>query len=354
MQERDKDIIVEQIVAFLDGRASKDEIRALREWVEQSEQNKVYFSRMKNIFEMSGRKLEPAAIRTDVALQKTLGRVSSKRKTFRHSVGVWLQRAAAVLFIPVLIASIHFYAQSRKNITTAELADVNFVEMKVATGVRSFVTLPDSTRVWLNSGSFIRYPDRFTGNQRTVFVQGEAYFEVTASVENPFVVNTPTMQVRATGTKFHVADFEGSLVKEVSLLSGRVAVGKIIDNQNNVHLLDLEPGQHLEYNVSTQSTHLTEGDVYKHHAWKDNKIIFRNDLMSDVVRRLSHSFGVEIELQGDELKSYRYRATFEDEALHEILSFLKLSAPIDFKEIKRQRQEDGTYSKPKIVIFHVK
>ena len=348
MQEYDQDIIIQQIVAFLDDRASNDEVSALLAWVAQSKQHRTYFAQIRNIYEMSDRQLAPSVIRNNIALQKVFRRMALQRKIFR--LGVWLQRAAAVLLLPLLTTSLFFYTQARKTDTTVE-PPVNYCEMQAATGLRSFITLPDSTRVWLNSGSKIRYPDRFTGNERTIYLKGEAYFEVTSSMEHPFVVNTATLQVRATGTKFHVADFSGSSIKEVSLLSGNVTVGKTGANESAVYLLDLKPDQHLEYDVPNQSTRLTEGDMYKYYAWKDNKMVFRNDPMSDVVKRISQLYGVEIELRGEELKSYRYRATFEDESLYEILKLLQLSAPIKFQEVKRKQQADGTYTRPKIVIY---
>jgi len=352
MQEYDQDIIIEQIVAFLDNRASKDEVLLLQAWIAQSEQHQAFFAQIKNIYEMSGRQLDPSMIRSDIALQKILRRLSPHRKTFR--IGVWLQRAAAVLFIPLLTTSLYFYAQNRKSDTATVSLPVNYCEMNVAPGLRSSIILSDSTRVWLNSGSKLRYPDRFTGVERTIYLEGEGYFEVTSSMERPFVVNTPTIQVRATGTKFHVADFASDAIKEVSLVSGKVAVKKMDAKKKNAHLVDLKPGQRLEYDAQNHSKQLTEGDLYKYYAWKDNKMVFRGDPITDVVKRISQLYGVDIELQGEELKSYRYRATFEDESLYEILQLLKLSAPIDYQEVKRKQQADGTYTRPKIVIYPVK
>ena len=339
--------IIEQIVASLDGRESSDEGVSLRAWMAQSAQNREYFAQIRNIYEMSGRQLDPTAIRTDKALQKVLRRIAPQKKTFR--LGKWLQQAAAILFIPLLATSLYFVLNNKPLV--APEPTVNYHEMRVAAGSRSFFTLPDGSLVWLNSGSKIRYPDRFTGNERTIFIEGEAYIEVTSNKENPFVVNTPAIQVRATGTKFHLTDFADNTVKEVTLLSGKVAVGKMDGDNQAVHLLDLNPGQHVEYALYDHTTHITEGDLYKYYAWKDNKIVFRNDLMTDVVKRISQLYGVDIELQGEELKTYRYRATFEDESLNEILKLLKLSAPINYQEMKRKQKADGTFTRPKIVIF---
>ena len=351
METYEQDIIIEQIVAYLDGQASSEEASTLKAWIAQSEQHRKYFTQIRNIYEMSGRQRNASGIDTDSALQKTLRRITPRKKTFRP--GVWLQRAAAVLFIPLLAASFYFHTQSGNPIGAVDPA-VNYYEMRVATGSRSFFTLPDSTRIWLNSGSIIRYPDRFIETERAIYIEGEAYLEVASSEEHPFVVNTPSIQVRATGTKFHVADFADNPIKEVSLISGRVNIGKMDDNKTFTHLMDMMPGQHVEYTISDHSTRVTEGDLYKYCAWKDNKMVFRNDLMTDVVKRLSNLYGVEIELRGEELKTYRYRATFEDESLDEILKLLKLSAPINYREEKRKQQADGSFTRPKIVIYPIR
>ena len=300
---------------------------------------------------MSGRQLDASVINTDSALQKTLRLITPRKKTFR--LGEWLQRAAAILFIPLLAASFYFHTQDRQSTVNTDPV-VNYYEMQVSTGSHSSFTLPDSTRIWLNSGSKIRYPDRFTGKERNIYIEGEAYIEVASSEKHPFTVNTQTIQVCATGTKFHIADFIDNPVKEVSLISGKVAVSKMDESNNSTHLLDLKPGQHVEYVITDHSTRVTEGELYKYYAWKDNKMVFRNDMMTDVVKRLSHLYGVEIELHGEELKTYRYRATFEDESLDEILKLLKLSAPINYQEVKRKQQADDTFTRPKIVIYPIR
>ena len=88
MQEYDQDIIIEQIVAFLDGRASKDEASSLQAWMVQSEQHRIYFAQIRNIYEMSDRKLDPSVIRTDTAMQKVFRRIAPKKST-RDYDGQW-------------------------------------------------------------------------------------------------------------------------------------------------------------------------------------------------------------------------------------------------------------------------
>ena len=96
MQEYDQDIIIRQIVAFLDDRASSDEQLSLREWLAQSEQRRLYFAQIKNIYEMSGGLPDPSVIRSDKALKKVLDRIAMQPKTFRSSAfKFWLNNGSS-------------------------------------------------------------------------------------------------------------------------------------------------------------------------------------------------------------------------------------------------------------------
>jgi ferric-dicitrate binding protein FerR (iron transport regulator) len=95
-------------------------------------------------------------------------------------------------------------------------------------------------------------------------------------------------------------------------------------------------------------------DTYKYIAWKDGKLIFRNEPLDEVVKKIGQVFNVDIELQGNSLQDYRYRATFEDESLTEILKLLEISSPISFKEIKRVPLADGSFPRKKVIVFPVK
>jgi len=117
---------------------------------------------------------------------------------------------------------------------------------------------------------------------------------------------------------------------------------------------ELKPNQYLSYNRITKEKHIIDEDVYKYFAWKDGKLIFRDEPLDKVLSKLSLMFNVDIDLQGEELIPYRYHATFQDESLEEILKLLKLSAPLSFREIKRDPLPDGSFPKKKVIVFPVK
>ena len=84
---------------------------------------------------------------------------------------------------------------------------IAYNEVTAPYGMVSSLTLPDSSKVWLNAGSTLKYPTAFTSNVREVEMSGEAYFEVHADKEHPFIVNTGDLKVTATGTAFNICSF---------------------------------------------------------------------------------------------------------------------------------------------------
>jgi transmembrane sensor len=346
MELKKQDDLMILITRNLVGVADENERVKLSNWISESESNRNYFEQVRNIWNESGNQIDPEMINTPLALEKVLGRISKPNPV----ILIWRywQRIAAILIIPLAIGSIFMlYLSQQRRLTTSE---VIYNEVHAAFGTRSAIILADSSLVWLNAGSSLKYPDRFNTETRQVFLEGEAYFEVRSDPSHPFIVNTPEIKVTATGTKFNIFDYDSESLAEVTLVTGKVNVkgNEISDSQLN---LDLKHGQHFEYNRQTGDKNIIEEDTYKYIAWKDGKLIFRNDPLGEVLDKISLLFNVDIELQGESLKTFSYRATFEEETLDEILKLLKLSSPIDYRELKRDPLPDGSFPKKKIIIF---
>ena len=131
-------------------------------------------------------------------------------------------------------------------------------------------------------------------------------------------------------------------------------MGRKSEYVKNEILSRLNPGERLLFEKQTQRFTIDQVDTYKYTAWKDGKLIFRNDPLRNVVERISQIYNVDIELQGDALQDYRYRATFQDESLEEILRLLALSSPVNYVELKRVPLADGTFPRKKIIIYPAK
>ena len=330
------------IAIYFGGNASQDEILKLEAWIKESVENKKYFMQCKNIWEAS----VELPISTDKALTKVLKQINHEHK----SLTFWqfIQRVAAILFIPLLISMLWMY--SGKNFQLSD-SDITYNKVVAAFGTFSLIELPDGSKVWLNSGSSLRYPDKFNNSNRSVFLIGEAYFEVHSDETAPFLVNTPYFTVKATGTKFSVRAEKNFRIPSVTLVEGKVAVRKPNSGKRDGLITFLQPNQHMTYDTLTSRITIDTEDTYKHVSWKDGKLVFRNDNISEVARRISLQYNVDVEIKGHEIKHYRYRATFENEPLGELLRLLKISSPIDYTEVKPKALPDGTFSRRKIIIF---
>jgi ferric-dicitrate binding protein FerR (iron transport regulator) len=348
METFEKEDTVRLIAKYLEGLALEEEIRLLEKWMNASPQNKEYFFQLKNIWEVSGKQVDPSDINPEEALKKVLASISQNKP----KPGIWFywQKVAAVLLIPLLIAGLWWVLGHGLRTSSTPVV---YNEAFATFGTRSALKLADGSLVWLNSGSTLKYPDRFNEKQRVVYLKGEAYFEVKSNKSWPFIVQTRNLQVKATGTKFNVQAFDNDRLTEVSLAEGKVTVDRQGSNGKFIPVSVLKPNQHLEYDNHSGTSKLMNEDAYKYIAWKDGKLIFRNQPLSEVVKKISQLYHVDIELRGKELQEYRYRATFQEESLNEILKLLKLSSPIDYHEVARNPLPDGSFPKRKIIIFPV-
>jgi len=137
---------------------------------------------------------------------------------------------------------------------------------------------------------------------------------------------------------------------EVVLVSGGINLyeGNYFEAENV--LTPLVSGELFRFDQENRTMNIMEVDVEKYIAWKEGVLMFRDDSMEEVVRRINRWFNVDIKLTGPDLTDYVYTATFEDESLIQILELLKISAPIDYTIKQRERKMDETFSKMEIVI----
>ena len=274
----------------------------------------------------------------------------SKEKDYLQSAFVWLTRVAAVLLFPVLIFL--FYTMSEKSDSTSELSDLAVESFEIVTpvGSRTVVHLSDGSEVYLNHGSKLKYPQKFTGDIREVILSGEGYFDVAHNPDKPFVVKTGRLNVKALGTEFNVSAYTDDKYVEATLVKGKVLVEKIGENLNSKSLGAMLPGQHISYNLLSEKVTCTKGDIEKYISWKDGKLIFKNESIINIANRLSRWYNVEFEFKDKEARDFTYTATFVDETLFQILDLLKIATPITYKTLPRRKLPDGTFTKQKIII----
>ena len=165
--------------------------------------------------------------------------------------------------------------------------------------------LPDGTKVWLNSASKLKYPVAFTGGQRKVFLEGEAYFEVAADTVHPFLVETSGMSVTVLGTGFNVMAYPEEMEAAVTLVHGKVGVQT--DHRQQI----LQPDEQYVYQTTTRRGTVRKVDVSQYVDWKDGILNFDSMPLEELTRRLGRWYDVDFFFVAEELKTLKYSGAFK-------------------------------------------
>ncbi len=168
------------------------------------------------------------------------------------------------------------------------------------------LVLEDGTRVWLNAGSELRYPVRFVGKERKVFVKGEVYFEVAKDRKRPFRVQVlDEMTVEVLGTHFNVSAYEEDATIETTLAEGRV---KVTDGMKSMELV---PNEQAVFGKADGHFERHEVDARSYVAWKDGLFIFEDETLENIMERVKRWYNVDVEFGNEALKELRFSGDLE-------------------------------------------
>jgi ferric-dicitrate binding protein FerR (iron transport regulator) len=260
------------------------------------------------------------------AFRKVQARIQDEGKL--KLIVKFFYRAAAVLFIPLLVASgILFLRQFNHK----EIPQFAIQEITSPPGVRSRIVLPDGSNVWLNAESTIKFKVPFDKSSRDIALSGEAFFDVQKNPVVPFIVMSGKIQVTVHGTRFNYKAFEDEDNIEVVLEEGKIGLNTIGGKKDNE--LIMKPGERAVIEKPSNKTNITSGTIDKYIAWHNGKLVFDETPMPDVATELGRWFGIEVIIDDPRIRNYRITTTFENESLHQVLELLRLSSPINIKYI---------------------
>jgi len=188
------------------------------------------------------------------------------------------------------------------------------------------IRLADGTRIWLNSGSELIYPEKFRTGNREITLQGEAFFEVAHNAKQPFIVHTDKLTTYVLGTSFNVKAYQQDKQIAVSVLTGKVGVvAENIKKEKPGNVILLTPDQKAIFtkinNALLKQEHVNANDVA---AWKDGKLLFSKEPLSEVCLQLERRYGVKI-TYSKYLASCPVSADLSNESIDEIVKVLALS-----------------------------
>lgn len=189
------------------------------------------------------------------------------------------------------------------------------------------VALADGTRVWLNAETRLRFPVAFVGKCREVELEGEAYFEVAKDSVKPFIVKTKQMAIRVLGTCFNIKAYTDE-PEQTTLVAGSVEASKGSQKRR------LLPGEQLTLRGNVLE--VRKVDIAAFVAWKDQRFVFDDEVLEDVLRKLERWYDVEFFIRNASVRELRFTGNLPKyENLDNVLKKLELATRIRFVQKNR-------------------
>lgn len=319
------------IARYLNGDCSENETEELFEWTTRSADNTKEFLQLKDLWDLAN----PTENKSDQQLLIFYRKQLEQSNRARIRMIKRIIAVAAILVI-CLITSIIY---PRKHVESAKQLSIFTVPL----GSRSKVMMSDSTEVYLNSGSSLTFPAKYTGNNRRVTLSGEAFFKVKSDKNHPFIVKTANFDIEATGTQFNVCTYDSDPFSSATLAEGLISLRMKKSDEAFV----IKPGEKFRLNRLANTYNLAQADIESELAWKNGEFIFKNIPFPELVQRLERWYDVRLVWSGSKLENFAYTGRFKNqETIWQVLDALKLTTPINFQ--KTAFREFGITYKPKM------
>jgi transmembrane sensor len=307
------------ILRQFSGESSPEENKELENWVSLKQENKDYYNELKDIWIASAPENSSGNFNLEKAICEFKSKVALTNENKKRSLSSFLKYAALL----ILLLGIPFtYLITRKPAPAPD----NFTTVFCDYGDRTAIVLPDSSKVWLNSGSRITFNNNFNTGSRELFLEGEAYFAVEKDPENPFLVNTSDITVKVLGTEFNLKAYPDEAAIAVTLVEGSLQVS------NHKEMAMVVPRQKLNYDKRNKVISIINlTDLEPETEWTNGRLVFRNESLAELERKLERWFDVEIVFSDEIVKSRRYSGTLERESILEVISYFASSQYVDYQ-----------------------
>jgi transmembrane sensor len=359
------------LVKYLTGEASKDERNTARNWINENADHQKYFNELQEYYRLTKMSQNPSGFDKEKAwgriragyyqhryLESLNHKVSTKMKILRIGLPV----AASVIFAFML----GFYLNNNK--IGRSSPEVFYNEIKVPLGAKTQVILSDSTVIWLNAGSKLRYPSVFSSNSREVYLEGEAFFDVKKKNHEIFVVKTSNFKIKVYGTQFNVKSYPDEDLMQTTLLKGSVEIEKtgklkqrvllkpnqtVVFYRNDVDVKQViqQKPKDIKENVEKICKNMYVSSKENNlpiTSWKDPEWVIIGEELGNLSVELERRYNVKITFADESLKKYKFTGNLKDETFEQVLKIIQISAPIiytvkcnqvEFKEDKLYKEK---------------
>lgn len=298
---------------YISNTATQAEKQELNEWIASNIQLRQWLET----------KLEESSETMDEARQNELleeiHQVLSLQSKKRISAPQWIKYVAAVA-IALLISSVGFNL-----IQNFSKNSIYYSVVEASKGQKTNITLPDGSKVTLNSETRLTYDTDFNLEKRVVSLCGEAYFEVAKNERLPFIVNANKFEIEAVGTSFNVRAYENEKTVSTTLVEGKVNV------KTPISTIQLLPDERIELSKGDFSSNIINLSNSKFTiGWLNDFLSFENATLADVAADLSRMYNVEIKFDSESIMRQRFTGKISNNSLDSVLRIISLTSPIKY------------------------
>ena len=310
-----------RLIEYIKGEITSDiETVEILDWIESSPENQKQYNQLKNLWVVTG--LDHPDM------------ISIPSFTFHEPIKFSIQNSligsilkyAAVFILAFTLGSLSLYYVNRSD--RVELSSF-YNTIDVPYGERSQITLYEGTKVWLNSGTKFRYPVAFSKETRDVFIEGEAYFDVSKDAKHPFVVRAGQLKMQVLGTRFNVCAYTDDNELTATLDEGSV---NAINTTNSKNVI-LNPGEQVILNRETNGLKRLQVNSHLYTSWKENLLKYENAPFDEVIKKMERWYDVKIIVDPAINTKERYTMTIKTESLREMLHLVSRTTKLKY-EIK--------------------
>ncbi|WP_428228655.1 FecR family protein [Flavobacterium sp.] len=282
----------QDIQLFLEGKPSEKGEELWNNWYDHPEEN-----------------LDPVLLiqSNHSKLKKEIRQIKKTNTVVFLSPRNWAM-AASLIFLMGL--SCFFYLSFTKTVSK---------EYATKLGEHAKITLSDGTQIWLNAGSHLKYPIKFKGGTREVYLTGEAFFDVAKDKEHPFIIHTDKMDTKVLGTSFNVQAYPDHAMQEVSVLTGRVNVKSTVTDEN----VYVTPGQKVVFKSKNNKLQaFTNIPVNSISLWRKNIIVFEDAPLPEVIATINRNYNVAIQIDNKNLNNLKISAYFKELPVNQVVALV--------------------------------
>lgn len=359
---------------YLSGNATEEEVEKIFKWIETSSENKATFIKYKKTWALT---IESSG---DYELARQQVLIKIKRRKRRKSLSkLWKYAAILIGFIGIyffviqnettdiqdgqlIIAEENIIleldngkvkvidANGKEKIidksgkiagtqignlidykSENEVEELVYNKLTIPYGKKFQIVLSDGTKVHLNAGTSLKYPVKFIkGENRQVFLDGEAYFEVTKDESNPFVVSADEIDIRVLGTQFNVSSYPEDDHINTVLIEGAVSVYNKDEAYNPETTTILKPGFKAAWDKRNNQIVIEEADTEMYTAWINGRIIFRHTSFKNIIKKLERHYNVVIVNNNEALSNEQFAASFDIETIEQVFKSFNANYAIDY------------------------